>query len=205
MATPATRSRVNTRARLMDAAAEVFAEVGLEGATVEAICDRAGFTRGAFYSNFASLDQLFLTLAASVGEERVQAVRERISGMVANGALADCDPVELVQQVMDSGSDDRLDVMLMSEIRIRALRDNDFGRAYLAQERELVDSVAAIIREIVDSGQMQVRVDPVTAAQLLTSAWETTVVRGAMGGAHSAQLRSVGSEALGHVITLLKA
>ena len=47
MTTPATRSRENTRARLLDAAAQVFAEVGLDGASVEAVCDRAGFTRGA--------------------------------------------------------------------------------------------------------------------------------------------------------------
>ena len=69
MTTPATRSRENTRARLLDAAAQVFAEVGLDGASVEAVCDRAGFTRGAFYSNFESKDELFLMLAGSVGEQ----------------------------------------------------------------------------------------------------------------------------------------
>jgi len=53
MSTPATRSRENTRARLLEAAAQVFAEAGLDGASVEAVCERAGFTRGAFYSNFA--------------------------------------------------------------------------------------------------------------------------------------------------------
>lgn len=205
MTTPATRSRQNTRARLLDAAAEVFAEVGLEGATVEAVCERAGFTRGAFYSNFESMDQLFLTLAASVGEARVRSVRDRITTMVAAGALSDCDPIELVQQVMDSGDDDRLDVLLMSEIRIRALRDRDFGRAYLAQEGELVDSIADIIHEIVDSGQFALRVEVPVAAQLLMTVWETTTVRGVMTGADEADLRGAGSEALGRVVELLKA
>ncbi|OZB88841.1 MAG: TetR family transcriptional regulator, partial [Microbacterium sp. 14-71-5] len=37
----ATRSRENTRARLLEAAALVFAEEGLDGATVEAVCERA--------------------------------------------------------------------------------------------------------------------------------------------------------------------
>lgn len=205
MTTPATRSRQNTRARLLDAAAEVFAEVGLEGATVEAVCERAGFTRGAFYSNFESMDQLFLTLAASVGEGRVRSVRDRITDMVTAGALSDCDPIELVQQVMDSGDDDRLDVLLMSEIRIRALRDRDFGRAYLAQEGELVGSIAEIIQEIVDSGQFALRVEVPVAAQLLMTVWETTTVRGVMTGADAAALRSAGSEALGRVVELLKA
>ena len=54
MSSPATRSRENTKARLLEAAAQVFAEAGLDGASVEAVCERAGFTRGAVYSNFDS-------------------------------------------------------------------------------------------------------------------------------------------------------
>src|SRR5690349_24500651 len=109
MTTPATRSRENTRARLLDAAAQVFAEVGLDGASVEAFCDRAGFTRGAFYSNFESKDELFLKLAGSVGEQRVNGVRARVEEIAAEGGLSEgCDPVELVQRIMDAGGDDRL-------------------------------------------------------------------------------------------------
>ncbi|EED6225695.1 helix-turn-helix transcriptional regulator, partial [Salmonella enterica subsp. enterica serovar Haifa] len=93
MTPPATRSRENTRARLLDAAAQVFAEVGLDGASVEAVCERAGFTRGAFYSNFDSKDELFLTLAARVADARVDAVRTRVEQMRADGALGEgCDP-----------------------------------------------------------------------------------------------------------------
>jgi AcrR family transcriptional regulator len=51
-----------TRAALLDAAGEVFAERGFQGASVEAIAERAGFSRGAFYSNFSSKDELFAEL-----------------------------------------------------------------------------------------------------------------------------------------------
>ncbi|UGT61506.1 TetR/AcrR family transcriptional regulator [Nocardia asteroides] len=57
-----TRRREETRARLLAAAYEVFAEDGFGRATVEKVCERAGFTRGAFYSNFTSLDELFLAM-----------------------------------------------------------------------------------------------------------------------------------------------
>jgi DNA-binding transcriptional regulator YbjK len=60
---PAVRRRrdlVRTRAALLDAAAEVFARRGLDGATLEEIADVAGFTRGAVYHHFASKDELFL-------------------------------------------------------------------------------------------------------------------------------------------------
>ena len=46
----------------MAAAISVFAARGIIGASVEEICEAAGFTRGAFYSNFADKDALFLAL-----------------------------------------------------------------------------------------------------------------------------------------------
>jgi AcrR family transcriptional regulator len=51
-----------TRAALLDAAAKVFVERGLQGASVEAISERAGFTRGAFYANFKNKEELFAEL-----------------------------------------------------------------------------------------------------------------------------------------------
>ncbi|WP_136057100.1 TetR/AcrR family transcriptional regulator [Microbacterium sp. K24] len=204
MTTPATRSRENTRARLLEAAAQVFAEVGLDGASVEAVCERAGFTRGAFYSNFESKDELFLMLAGSVAEVRVNAVRTRVEELTADGALAEgCDPIDIVQQVMELGGDDRLGVMLMSEIRIRALRDEQFGVAYLAQEREMVSSIAQIIEDIVETGLLRLRLPADVAARMLMIIWEGMTVRGAMAGQDDESLRHSSSEELGRLVQLL--
>jgi AcrR family transcriptional regulator len=57
-----TKRRAETRERLLDAARKVFAEQGFGKASVEDVCARAGYTRGAFYSNFVSLDELFLAM-----------------------------------------------------------------------------------------------------------------------------------------------
>ena len=59
--------REETRAALRLAAAELFAERGVRGASLDAICARAGFTRGAFHANYASREELF----AEVLQERV--------------------------------------------------------------------------------------------------------------------------------------
>ena len=204
MSGSATRSRENTRARLLDAAALVFAEAGLDGATVEAVCERAGFTRGAFYSNFESKDELFLELAGSVSAERLTAVRARVAELHEAGALGqDCDATAVVQQVMDTGGDDRLGVMLLSEIRLRALRDHAWGRAYLKQEQEMVAGIAGIIDDIVASGTMSLRVDSGVAARMLLVVWEGMTVRGAMAGQDDAQLRRTGSVELGRLVSLL--
>lgn len=61
---PPTARREATRARLLDGARQVIADQGVHGASVEAICEAAGFTRGAFYSNFASRDELVLAIIA---------------------------------------------------------------------------------------------------------------------------------------------
>ena len=54
--------RQKTRARLLDAAFDVFAEHGVRAASVEMITEAAGFTRGAFYSNFSTKEELFFAL-----------------------------------------------------------------------------------------------------------------------------------------------
>jgi AcrR family transcriptional regulator len=51
-----------TRRRLLEAAAQVFIRRGFQGASVEEICAEAGFTRGAFYSNFESKEEMFVEL-----------------------------------------------------------------------------------------------------------------------------------------------
>jgi AcrR family transcriptional regulator len=54
--------KAETRRRLLEAAGHVFIERGFQGASVEAICAEAGFTRGAFYSNFESKEEMFVEL-----------------------------------------------------------------------------------------------------------------------------------------------
>jgi AcrR family transcriptional regulator len=54
--------QAETRDRLLAAAERVFLRHGLQGSSVEEIAAEAGFTRGAFYSNFKSKDELFVAL-----------------------------------------------------------------------------------------------------------------------------------------------
>jgi AcrR family transcriptional regulator len=54
--------KAETRSRLLEAAAEVFIRRGFQRASVEEIAAEAGYTRGAFYSNFESKEQLFVEL-----------------------------------------------------------------------------------------------------------------------------------------------
>ena len=57
-----TKRRAETRANLMEAAFRVFADKGFGQVRIDDVCTAAGYTRGAFYSNFDSLEELFFTL-----------------------------------------------------------------------------------------------------------------------------------------------
>jgi AcrR family transcriptional regulator len=57
-----TKRRAETRAKLIEAAFRVFADKGFGQVRIEDVCAAAGYTRGAFYSQFDSLEELFFTL-----------------------------------------------------------------------------------------------------------------------------------------------
>ena len=65
-------TRDDTREKLFEAAARVFEEQGIGGASIEAIAAAAGFTRGAFYSNFNSKDELIIAMLEDHVEQTVR-------------------------------------------------------------------------------------------------------------------------------------
>lgn len=68
-----------TRRALLGAAADVFADVGFHAATIEAISERAGFSRGAFYANFADKADLFLTVLEELTDAELVDIDARLS------------------------------------------------------------------------------------------------------------------------------
>ena len=66
-------TRDDTREKLFEAATRVFEEQGIGGASVEIIAAAAGFTRGAFYSNFKSKDELIIAMLEDHVEQSIRA------------------------------------------------------------------------------------------------------------------------------------
>jgi AcrR family transcriptional regulator len=86
-------SRVRTRPtrdatceKLFEAAARVFEEQGIGAASIEAIAAAAGFTRGAFYSNFVSKDELIIAMLEDHVE---QSIRRSLDLLARHTNLAD--------------------------------------------------------------------------------------------------------------------
>ena len=65
-----------TRTELVATARELFLELGFHGASLDLIADRAGYSKGAVYSNFASKDDLFLAVLDAHFEQRARALAD---------------------------------------------------------------------------------------------------------------------------------
>lgn len=132
-----TRRRADTRERVLDAARDVFAERGVFGGTVEEICARAGFTRGAFYSNFADKADV---LRALMVREQERLIAHLDAGFdvveeASTAAGADPDPratmSAIAERLLRSVPADRLLSLVQAELEIHAVRDPAVARAFL--------------------------------------------------------------------------
>ena len=200
-ATGTSRRREATRQKLLDAAALVFAEVGLDAASVEAICERAGFTRGAFYSNFETKDELMLALTERVAGEKIDEVAERVAQLQERGE--DLEPGALVRQLLDVAFDKKQGILLTSEIRTRAMRDQRLAETYLAWQAGMVERVGSFIEELALTYRFRLRLPPQEFAGLILQTWEDTSAFAVMTGLSVPEMHQLVNERTARVATAL--
>ena len=111
-----------TRAALMMAARQLFAERGFGGVGTEAIVRAAGVTRGALYHHFADKTELFEAVYEAIEEDLARRLGEQIAAAGAS------DPLE----VMMLGADAWLDACDEQEVQQIVLLD---GPAVLGWQR----------------------------------------------------------------------
>lgn len=135
--------REQTRAQLLDAAATVFAERGLDGATVDDVAAHAGFTKGAVYAHFGSKDELFLAMLEQRYACRMEEL-ERV--LLAPGAAVD-NARTAGQEFQRYAQSDPDWQRLYLEATLRASRDAGFRAAFARRHREMHDRMAAVIEQ----------------------------------------------------------
>lgn len=195
------KRREATRQKLLDAAAEVFAEVGLDAASVEAVCERAGFTRGAFYSNFETKDELMLALTERVAGEKIDEVAARVAELQAGGE--DIAPGDLVRRLLDVAFDQKHGILLTSEIRTRAMRDPRLAETYLAWQKGMVERVGSFIEELAGAYRFRLRVPAPEFAGLILQTWEDTSATAIMTGLDAAEAHRLVNERTARLATAL--
>ena len=157
--------RAETRRWLIDAAEELIAERGVNGSTVVQICERAGFTRGAFYSNFSTKDELCLALLRRQLGHYLQALGAAAATLTAGGdAKSPPGEDERVARALElflaAAGDDSRGLLVRMEMRLHALRTPTFRTPHAADR----GGTRAANRRHHDPGCREVGAAPADAA-----------------------------------------
>jgi len=141
--------KADTRARLLAAAAELFAEHGVDSVSVDAVAEAAGRTSGAVYAHFGSKQGLLLalldewkhSLVTVIGAEfeLASSVEDRLRSVAAN-------------VVADPSEETRRMLLLEQELWLRAARDPEVASALDARLRDSHERLTRGFAEWIDAG-----------------------------------------------------
>jgi AcrR family transcriptional regulator len=135
-----TKRRAQTRTRLLEAGFKVWAERGFWQTRVEEICAEAGYTRGAFYSNFDSLDDLFFALY----EQQSERITAHVTAVLASDVGSAETTAALIQRTAAALPLDREWLMIRTEYLLHAARNPVIAArltAQRAQQRAVIERV----------------------------------------------------------------
>ncbi|WP_304119093.1 TetR/AcrR family transcriptional regulator [Mycolicibacterium bacteremicum] len=146
-------SKEQTRQRLLDAAAQVFARRGYAAAAVEEIAETAGFSVGAVYSNFAGKDELFSALMTDRAVDRMDIVAEIIGDAHAEAQ----DPLRALGAMLIAMADKEIDVaVLRTEFWLHAVRNPELMKIEAAASAKTLDSVRGILSNMLERNGVDV-------------------------------------------------
>jgi len=150
-----------TRARLIRAAEKIFARDGFEAAKLEEIAADAGYTRGAFYANFSSKEDLFFALL----EGEISARIETIESAMANVGDPEA-KLRVLREFFVALSQDRRWSLLSLEFKLFALRHPEVRARLVAMNRRLAGPRIRILQQVLVG---TTRKPPVSATALAMS------------------------------------
>ncbi|MBN1171537.1 MAG: TetR/AcrR family transcriptional regulator [Micromonosporaceae bacterium] len=184
-----TRRRSATRQRLIDAAYEVFLELGIHDAPIEAICERAGFTRGAFYSNFTSKEDLFL----AIYQRQMQARLDRLQTVIdrafcafdldTSGALSEAVEQACLLFAESLGADEQW-FLLVAEFHAQAMRQPELRAPTEAAQTEFHIGLAQILERVLDRIGLRLILDSRDAGFVIVSLYKSALERAIFEGLH---------------------
>ena len=139
-----TEKQARTRAELLATAAEVFGERGYDRASVEEIAERAGYSHGAVYSNFAGKDDLFLAVFEEYMAARARELAETQVDLPADAPL-ELRARALADQWMERYAADRESFLLHLEFLGRAGREPGMAERFGNRSAALRETIATFI------------------------------------------------------------
>jgi AcrR family transcriptional regulator len=136
-------SRDRTTQRLLDAARKLIAKRGLSDTSLEDIAEAAGYTRGAFYSNFSTKGDLFIELL-----RRDQAATNAQLRALRDDSLPLEDIQQRIREIYGKIYRTNESFMNWAEARVLAARDTKFRARLDALLTERRTEVANVIEYV---------------------------------------------------------
>src|SRR5271170_2628236 len=133
-----TKRRPITVTALLDAAMKLFADQGYGATSIPDICAQAGLTKGAFYSNFANKEALFLALLDRSWSRRSQWIRHAMPK--AGELAADPDGRSTVAELPV----DRQWTLVSMEFSLHAIRHAEVARLLVEHEARVRSELSAL-------------------------------------------------------------
>lgn len=151
--TPPTRleRQAATRAALLKAASRTICERGMEGASIDLIASEAGYTKGAFYANFASKEAMFLAILDEKFDAEMERLQAAMSGAGEPAAQARLAAEEFLTYVDRDPQWPRL----YQEFATHAARNEQFRTILAERQRGLHERMAAIFARWTDAQGVQ--------------------------------------------------
>jgi AcrR family transcriptional regulator len=153
--------KARTRADLVAAARAVFLRQGFHGATLDAIAEEAGYTKGAVYSNFEDKDALFLAVLDAHYEQRV----DTYARIMLEGDDLEETWREVSRFMVAMDTDEPRWLPVLSEFNAHAARDEELRVAYVRTRERFLEAVARVIDSMQSRFDITLRVSPLEAAR----------------------------------------
>jgi AcrR family transcriptional regulator len=134
--------QAHTRQCLMRSAAKVFTRRGLQQASIDEVAEDAGFTKGAFYANFKSKEELFLAMLDERFAERIEEIERVIAGEGTTAEKARRAGDDFTHMIAADPEWQRL----FFEFSAYAARNDEFREELVTRYRAMRDRVAAALR-----------------------------------------------------------
>jgi AcrR family transcriptional regulator len=133
--------QAHTRRCLMRSASKLFAERGLQHASIDEVAEDAGYTKGAFYANFASKEELFLAMLDERFAERLAEIERVLADEGTNAEKALRAGDDFTRMLNADPAWQRL----LFEFTTYAVRNDRFRRELKARRDALRARIAAVL------------------------------------------------------------
>lgn len=133
----------HNRGIVLEAARTVFLERGYGGATLGAIADEAGFSRGVVYSQFGSKADMFFALLDRRIEQRAEQ-----NGLITKEFQGSAGLRRLIMAGEDDAAAQPGWAHLLVEFRVLAMRDPELKRRYAEAHSRTVDGIATVVERL---------------------------------------------------------